>query len=164
MSHANLPVLYQGDVLVVADEQGELIALVDAPDGVILGAYERVAEADRELKAAKTALAAELRARHGVGSSSSAGFSFKVTEAQSWPQARTKEALMSLVEKGVIRMADLERAMPLKRVPDARALKALVGRLMVKDPGAAQVLADACTISPPALREVHPDAIRGEVA
>jgi hypothetical protein len=160
---SNLPVVHEGDSLAIVDANGELVPLTDATDRAILDAYERVAEADREVFAAKRALAAELRVRYGVGSTNAAGFAFKITESQSWPQGRTKEALSDLLGQGKIQQADVERAMPMKRVPDARALKALVGRLTVEDPVAAKLLADACSVSAPSLRDVQEDAVRGEV-
>lgn len=161
---SNLPVVHEGDALAIVDANGELVPLTDAPDRTILDAYERVVEADREVFAAKRALAAEMRNRYGVGSTNAAGYAFKVTESQSWPQGRTKEALMVLLEQRKVSQADVERAMPLKRVPDARALKALVGRLTVEDPVSAKLLADACSVSAPSLRDVQADSVPGEVA
>ena len=150
--------------LAIIDANGELVPLNEAPDRLLLDAMEQTIQIDQDAMAAKRAIAAELKDRYGVGSTSAAGYAFKLTESQSWPQGATKEALEHLRARGVISHGDAERAMPLKRVPDGRALKALVGRLMVSDPEAARVLADACTVSAPAVRELKQDAVLGDVA
>lgn len=156
----SLPVLAAaGNHQVAEPDTGELVDLRDASDRALAAAAERVSELDRDLLAAKRALAAELRDRHGVGATHAGGFVFTITESQSWPQGATQAALDELVRAGWISEADRERAMPSKPKPDARALKALAGRLAVSNPEAAAVLAGACTVSPPSLRDVCAEAV-----
>lgn len=150
--------------LAIIDHHGELVALNEAPDRLLLDALDQTIKIDQDATAAKRAIAAELKDRYGVGSTSAAGYAFKLTESQSWPQGATKDALAVLLERKAITRGEADKAMPLKRVPDGRALKALVGRLMAKDPGAAQLLADACTVSAPAVRDLAEDAIQSDVA
>lgn len=158
-----LPVLAAAGNHQVADpDTGELLDLRDASDHALAAAAQRVAELDRELFEAKRALAAELRDRHGVGATHAGGFAFTISESQSWPQGATQQALDELVRAGWISEADRERAMPSKPKPDTRALKALAGRLVVSNPDAAKVLADACTVSPPSVRDVRAEAVEGE--
>lgn len=159
-----LPVVQTAGDLCVLDEHGELIALRDATDHVLLRAYSRVREAGDEVNAAKRALAHELRDRYGVGTSHAGGHRFVVKEGQSWPDRRTEEALDLLTRRGSISGADKDRAMPWRRRPDAVQLKALLGRLIIRDPEAHRILADACTVSPPRLEDVRPDAVDGSAS
>lgn len=159
---APLPVLLGGgDLAVVDPDTGEALTLRDAPDRALAHAAARVAAADRELLNARRALAVELRDRHGVGATCAGGYRFTIAEAASWPAGATKDALDRLVQAGQISLADAERAMPARPRPDARALKALQGRLMVSDPDAARTLAQACTVSPPSVRDIHDEARAG---
>lgn len=159
---SNLPIQLDdaaAEPTVINQETGEVLALRDAPDRVLLEAAARVAELDRELLAAKRALAAELRKRHGVGATRAAGYRFTVAESTSWPVKATADALHDLAASGAIGEGDVLRCLPEKPKPDARALKALAGRLAVSDPDAARILAGACTVSPPSLRDITEDAI-----
>lgn len=160
-----LPILYAaGNLEVVDPDTGQATGLVEASDRALAHAAERVAELDRELLHTKRALAAELRDRHGVGTAHAGGYSFVVTESQSWPTSATADALNELLRTGAITEADMRRALPEKPRPDARALKALAGRLAVSNPDAAKVLAGACTVSPASVREVRPEVVDGELA
>lgn len=155
-----LPVVFEGGELFAADEStGELVSLRDASDHALVAAAERVALLDGELYAAKRALAAELRDRHGVGAVDAGGYRFTVAESQSWPSGATEDALRRLVASGAITHADANRAMPDKPTPDARALKTLISRLLVTDPEAAKALASACTVSPASVRRIAPSAV-----
>jgi hypothetical protein len=69
-----------------------------------------------------------------------------------------------LLAEGEITQADMDRAMPRKPAPDKRAIKALISRLVGTSPAAAQVLADAGTVSPASLRDVHVEAVDEERA
>lgn len=154
-----LPVVaQQGGNLALVDENGEVVALRDAPDHALLLAVERVREIRADLQAAERALACQLRERHGVGTSHVGSHDFTIREDQRWPDRATYESLSVLKASGAISQADVDRAMPLKRKPDAQALKALLGRLMVSDPDAAKVLATACSVSPPSVRDVRVSA------
>ena len=156
-----LPVLRDGldEVAVVDPDTGELAPLRDATDRALVNAARLLAEHDRDVLAFKRALAHELRVRHGVGKAEAGGYGFTVTEAQSWPAGATLDALRGLVEAGVIAQGDADRAMPAKPRPDARQLKALIGRLTVTNPDAAKMLAGVCTVSPPSVREVREVAV-----
>lgn len=156
-----LPVVQTAGDLHVTTEHGELVPLRDAADADLLRAVTRVRELGDEVNAAKRALAHELRDRCGVGTSHAGGHDFKVTEGQTWPERRTEEALNVLLRRKAISGADYARAMPSKPKPDARQLKALLNRLLVSDPEAARILADACTVSPPRLEDVRPNAVEG---
>jgi hypothetical protein len=159
-----LPVLAGDTGLLVIDPQsGEALPARDASDHAILHAAEKVGELDRQIYEAKRVLAAELRQRYGVGSSSAGGYRFTVAESQSWPLKATTDALDRLVADGRISEADAQRAMPSKPKPDTRALKALAGRLAVSDPDAAKVLAEACTVSPASIRDLHNEAVEGSL-
>lgn len=160
-----LPVIQtEGDLAVVDPDTGLVTTLRDASDRALAYAADRVAHLDRDILAAKRALAAELRDRHGVGQVHAGGYGFKIAESQSWPVGATKDALERLVADGKVSEADARRAMPDKPKPDTRALKALIGRLTVSDPEAARLLADACTTSPPSVRDVVPEAVDAEAA
>jgi hypothetical protein len=144
---------------VVDPSTGELSTVHDASDRALAHAAEQVARLDRELWAAKRALAHELRQRYGVGRSHAGGYAFTIAESVSWPVGTTSEALEQLVADDRITAGDADRCMPLRPKPDARQLKALAGRLATSDPEAAKVLAEACTTSPPSIREVEPEAV-----
>lgn len=154
----NLPAVIptDGNLEVVDPDTGEALPVTDASDRALAHAAHQVAELDRELFQAKRVLAAELRDRHGIGTTRTGGYEFKITESQSWPATATREALEALVVRGTITQADADRAMPAAPKPDGRALKALASRLAVTYPDAAQILAAACTTSPPSLRELKP--------
>lgn len=155
-----LPVLHtDGDLQVIDPSTGESLALRDASDHAIAHACERVTELDRALLETKRALAAEMRERHGVGTVHAGGYTMKVTESQSWPLNATESALHRLLSEGRISPGDVERCMPSKPRPDGRQLKALVGRLLASDPDAARVLAEACTTSPPSVRDIEREAV-----
>jgi hypothetical protein len=149
--------------LMIPDDTGELVAIHEATDNVLLRAVARLSELDAEVMAAKRALAFEARERFSVGSSERGGYQFKVAESQSWPLQATDDALRTLVLKGKISQADYDRAMPLKRKPDAVQLKALLGRLL-SDPEAAKILAHARTTSPPRIEGVRACAVDGSTA
>ena len=163
---SGLPVLFDGlgDLTVVDPESGEALAPWQASDRALVHAVEKVAELDSELLRAKRALAHELRHRHGVGATHAGGYGFTIAESQSWPAGPVRDALAHLVGTGAITQADADRAMPSRPKPDARALKALAGRLAVSNPDAARVLADACTVSPASVRDIHPEAVDTEAA
>ena len=144
---------------VVDPDTGELVALRDASDRALAVAAEQIVALDAELFARKRMLAAELRDRHGVGRVNAGGYRFTIIESESWPKSATAAALEELVRVGAITHADADRAMPAKPTPDARALKALAGRLAVRSPEAARILARACTVSPPSVREITPTAV-----
>ena len=152
-----LPTLDQRAV--IEPDTGELKSLRDASDRALAVAADQIAALDAELYAAKRAVAAELRDRHGIGAVDAGGYRFTITESQSWPAGATADALAQLVASGAITRGDAGRAMPAKPTPDARALKSLAGRLTVTDPEAAKILADACTISPPSLRKITAVAV-----
>ncbi len=160
-----LPVLSGrgGDLQVPDPDTGEVLAIRDASDHALATAALAVADLDRQLFDAKRALAAELRDRHGVGVTHAGGHAFEVKVEQSWSSAaRTREALTRLIAEGEITQADADRAMPAKPTPDKRAIKALISRLVGTDPSAAQVLADAGTVSPASLRDVRVEAVDEE--
>jgi hypothetical protein len=161
-----LTILRDGlDELAVIDpDTGELAPLRDASDRALAHAAKVLAAHDGEVLAMKRAVAHELRDRHGVGKASAGGYDFTVAESQTWPVGATQAALSALVETGKIAPGDAERVMPAKPRPDGRALKALLGRLMVSDPDAARVLADAATVSPPSVREVREVAVDAPAA
>lgn len=155
-----LPVVLDATELAVIDpDTGESLAVRDASDRALVHAAHEVAELDRQLLEAKRTLAAELRHRHGVGVTRAGGYLFTVGEQRSWPAGRTRDALRRLVDDGHIEQADADRAMPSKPKPDSRALNALAGRLATSNPDAARVLAEACTTSPPAVKDIRLDAI-----
>lgn len=160
----NLPVLFGPGDLQVIDDHGEPVTVRDASDHALARAAERVAALDRDLYDAKRALAAELRSRYGVGSVDAGGHTFKIVESQSWPVGATRNALADLIGTGKITEADAQRAMPAHPKPDGRALKSLLGRLMVSDPAAAKILADAATVSPPSVRDIRQTAVDGTAA
>lgn len=161
----SLPVRFTaGDLAVVEPDTGEVLPIRNASDRALADAALRVAELDRDLLAAKRALAAELRQRHGVGAAHAGGYAFTVAESRSWPVRATADALDRLARTGRIAEADVLRAMPSKPRPDSRQLKSLLERLMMSDPDAARILADACTVSPPSLRDIQPEAVEGREA
>lgn len=156
----SLPVLLSdiADPAVVDTDTGEVVPIKDAPDRALAVAAEQLALIDRQVWAAKRALADELRQRYGVGRSHAGGYGFTVSESVSWPVGATSEALEELVADDKISAGDADRCMPLKPKPDARQLNALLGRLL-SDPDAARVLAEARTTSPPSLRDVEPETV-----
>jgi hypothetical protein len=162
---SSLPVLADpvSGNLMIPDDTGELVAIHEASDNVLLRAVARLSELDAEIMAAKRALAFEARERYGVGSCHEGGHDFKVSEATSWPQRPTDGALKTLLLKGKISQADYDRAMPSKPKPDGTQLKALLGRLL-SDPEAAKILADARTTSAPSIREIKSVAVEGSTA
>ena len=132
----------------------------DASDHAIASVAAVLAERDRDLLHAKRALAHELRDRHGVGAVHAGGYSLTI----SWPGRATEDALCRLVADGLISGADAARCMPSKPKPSGPALKALIGRLTVTDPAAAKTLADACTVSPPSLRDLRATSVNEPAA
>jgi hypothetical protein len=155
-----LPVVHGTEGTLVADpDTGEALALHTAPDRALLDAAVRVRELEAELKRARVALAAELKDRHGVGSTDTAGYRFVISESRTWPAGAAQEALDALVDRGSITAADAARCMPAKPTPDRTQLKALAGRLAVDDPDGARTLAWACTVSPPSVRDVRATAV-----
>jgi hypothetical protein len=162
----SLPVLsgHGGDLQVPDPDTGEVLAIRDASDRALASAAREIADLDRQLFEAKRALAAELQVRHGVGVVHAGGHAFTIKAEQSWPATATKLALARLIEWGEITQADADRAMPSKPAPDKRAIKALISRLVGTDPSAAQVLADAGTVSPASLRDVRVEAVDEEQA
>jgi hypothetical protein len=144
---------------VVDPDTGEVVAVEEATDRALAVAAEELARVNQELFAARRALAAELRARHGVGTCHAGGYAFTVRESTSWPVGATIAALHRLVAAGHITAGDVQRAVPKKPQPDARQLKALCGRLAVSKPEAARVLAEACTVSPPSVKDVVPESL-----
>lgn len=160
-----LPVIRDDDVLLVADPAtGEMLALRDAPDRVLAQAAAEIAEHDRQVFEIKRAVARELRDRHGVGAVHAGGHRFVVAESVSWPVKATGDVLDSLAGDGRIGEADVLRCMPERPKPDARQLKALIGRLTVSDPQAAKLLADAATRSPPSVRDVQLESVDSEAS
>lgn len=157
----SLPILLDDAVgLTVSDPTtGEFLPVQRASDHALLNAVRRVAELDSELLQAKRTLAAELRDRYGAGASEAGGFAFTIAESQTWPVGPVKAALADLLASSTITEADAERCMPSKPKPDGRQMKALIGRLTVSDPEAARVLAEACTVSPPSVRDVRAVAV-----
>jgi len=162
----NLPVLFShtGPTLVVDTTTGEALELRDASDHTLAAAAEEIAALDRRVFAAKRALAFELQTRYGTGKVSAGGYTLTVAESTSWPLRATQDALDELLAAGKITDGDQARCLPLVAKPAPVALKALVGRLMLKDPAWAKVLSDACTVSPPSLRDVKPAAVDVDVA
>jgi hypothetical protein len=159
----NLPVaVHDGDLLIIDQDTGEAFPIGQASDHTLAAAMERIAEFDRDLFTAKRAVAAELRARHGVGKSVAGGYEFTVAESQSWPVGAVTEAMSKLLEEGRISAVDHVRALPVKPHPDPRQLKSLIGRLTVTDPEAATLLAAACTVSPASVRGVKRTAVTAE--
>jgi hypothetical protein len=161
-----LPVLsgHGGDLQVPDPDTGEVLAIRDASDRALATAARAVADLDRQLFEAKRALAAELRDRHGVGVVHAGGHAFEVKSEQSWAAGATRDALARLLAEGEITQADMDRAMPRKPVTDKRAIKALISRLVGTSPAAAQVLADAGTVSPASVRDVRVEAVDEEAA
>jgi hypothetical protein len=161
-----LPVLRDGlDELAVIDPAtGEVAPLRDASDHALAAAADQLAEHDRYVLDCKRAIAHELRVRHGVGKASAGGYELTITEAQSWPAGAVTAALNDLLVTGTISEGDFDRCMPSRPRPDARALKALLGRLLVSDPDAARVLASAATVSPASVRDVHRVAVDEDIA
>jgi hypothetical protein len=156
----NLPVVQRDDASYVLEPAtGEMVPVHDATDRAILEAANRLDTLRREVWQLSGQLAGEVRRRHGIGTSEQAGFRFKVSQTTSWPKGSTQAVLDNLVEAGIIMRADRDRAMPLKPTPDARALKALIGRLTVSHPVAAQHLADAATVSSPSIRDLRETAV-----
>jgi hypothetical protein len=144
---------------VVDRETGQVVALTDASDRAIAQAAAELAEHDKRVYELKRALAAEMRSRHGVGTVHAGGFDFKVAESRSWPVGATHDVLLALVTDGMISDGDYERCLPMKRVPHAVSIKALLGRLLVDNPDAHRLLAEACTVSPPSLRDVRAGSV-----
>lgn len=149
--------------LAVIDDQGELIPLREATDHLLLRTVTKLMDAQTDLTAAKRALAFEMRDRHGVGTAHTPAGDFRVAESVSWPDKATDEALKTLLRRGSITGADYDRAMPLKRKPDAAQCKALLGRLL-SQPVAAKVLADARSVSPPSVSDVRVVAVDGSAS
>jgi hypothetical protein len=163
MPSDRLPVVQTaGDLAVVDPDTGELAHLRNAPDHAILHAAEKLAEHDREVLAFKRALAAVAQERFGTGTSHAGGFGFKVAESSNWPQGPTTTALNTLVDRGLITTGDRDRCLPLKPKPEGRALNSLLSRLMKSNPEAAKLLADACTTSPPSIRDIEREAVNAE--
>lgn len=160
----SLPVIFDrgGNLAIPDQDTGELVSLREASDRALLTVAEEIAELDRQTLEAKRALAAELRERHGVGTAHAAGFGFKVAESTSWPEGKVRDTLNTLVNEGRVSEADAERCW--KSKPDATQLKALAGRLTLSDPEAARMLAQACTTSPPSVRDVKREAVDAEAA
>lgn len=160
-----LPVVWSDDdqPFIPDPASGELLPVAAHADETLLLVAEQAAQVDRRILTLKRAVAHELRDRHGVGVARSAGFRFQVAEPTNWPKGATWIALQTLVESGAIGRADAERCMPSKPTPDGRQLKALLGRLVTADAEAARVLQQACTTSPPSLRDVEREAIQGSV-
>jgi hypothetical protein len=99
----NLPVaVHDGDLLIIDQDTGQAFPIGQASDHTLAAAVEKIAEFDRDLFTAKRAVAAELRARHGVGKSVAGGYEFTVAESQSWPVGAVTEALSKLLEEGRI--------------------------------------------------------------
>jgi hypothetical protein len=160
-----LPVLLNDGGYWIADpDTGEAVQVRQAPDYALLAAAEKLAELDAEVLAAKRVLATELRERHGIGTTRTSGFAFKVHENVSWPLGATREALDLLVSAGKILPADRQRCLPKKEVTDGRQLKALLNGLLTKDPDGARILADAATTSPPSVRELQRESVEGWAA
>lgn len=159
-----LPVLHDpaGDTLVADPDSGSLVPLDVASDRALAHAAQKLAEHDRDILNLKRALAHELRQRHGVGKGAAGGYEWTVAESQSWPVGLTLEVLDDLVSAGAITQGDAERCMPSKPRPDARQLKALIGRLTVSDPQAAAHLAAACSVAPPSVKDVRQVAVDAE--
>ena len=163
---SNLPIVHDdlGQLAVIDPDTGEVLPVTAASDRALISAARQVAEADALLLDAKRTLARELRDRYSVGTVHAGGYRFTITESTSWPAGPTRDALAELVGSGAISQADADRAMPSKPKPDARALKALAGRLAVSNPDAARVLAEACTVSPASVRDIHAEAVDTEAA
>lgn len=156
---SRLPVVQSAGDLCLFDDNGELVLLRDATDHALASAAAEVARLDGELFAAKRALAFELRSRHGVGTCHAGGFSFVVSERASYPAGGVGSILLELVREGVITDADAARCMPSKPTPNGTQIKSLIGRLITDQPAAAQRLADACTKSPPSVKDVRLEAV-----
>jgi len=157
----NLPIVYSpgGELLIADSASGELVAIREATDHVLADVAFQIARQDAETLRVKRALAFEIRERVGVGSSQVGGFSLKVTESTSWPTGATTAALERLVGEGRINEADAVRCIPHVPKPSGTQLRALLNRLMVKDPTAAALLAAACTTSPPSVRDIRQVAV-----
>lgn len=161
----SLPVKFTaGDLAVVDPDSGELLTVRKSSDRALLHAAERLAQHDRDILHAKRAIAAELHQRHGVGKARAGGYRFTATEKTSWPVGATEQALGRLLADGHITRAEHDRCLPAKPKPDARQIKALLGRLLTSNQAAAKVLADACSKSPPSLSDVDAEAVDGSVA
>ncbi len=158
------PVIYDssGTLCVVDHDTGEALALRDASDRAVARTADQLAELDRAMLDAKRAVAATLRDRHGVGVVHAGGYAFTIKAEQSWAAGATKDALARLIAEGEITQVDADRAMPAKPAPDRRAIKALISRLVGTSPAAAQVLADAGTVSPASVRDVRVEAVDEE--
>jgi hypothetical protein len=153
----NLPAVATTTGYAVADpDTGEMINLADASDRALASAAAQVARLDQELLTAKRALAAELRERHGIGRVHAGGYGFRVAESTSWPLGPTQDALARLVHEGWITAGEALRCLPERPKPDARQLNALAVRLARSNPDAARVLSEACTVSPPSVRDLEP--------
>lgn len=151
----SLPVLATDTGLLIPNpDTGELQPLHQATDRTLAQAADELGRLDRELLEAKRAIARELRERYGVGRVHAGGYGFTVTESQSWPLKATSDVLDGLAREGRISEADVIRCMPERPKPDGRQLKALIGRLTVSDPEAARAVAEACSVSPPSVRDV----------
>ena len=157
----SLPVLRtEHDELAVVDPNtGALELLSEASDRALAHAADLLAEHDAFILQCKRAVAHELRDRYGVGKAEAGGYEFRVTESTSWPMGPVSDALTRLVAEGSIGEGDVRRCVPELPRPDARALKATLGRLMLSDPNAAKVLADACTVSPPSVRDIRKTSV-----
>lgn len=161
----SLPVLIDqaaGSLEVIDPDTGESLPVSESSDRALIHAARAIADLEAELWIAKRAIAGQVRQRHGVGVTQAGGFRFTVAESTSWPMKATSDALARLVVDGRISQGDFDRCLPAKPKADARQLKALAGRLATSDPEAAKVLADACTVSPPSLRDVHADAVEAD--
>lgn len=156
----SLPVIAADDGLVVIDpDTAELTSVHNASDRALANAAQRIAELDKSVLSTKRTIAAELRERHGVGTVQAGGYGFLVVEGTAWPAGATQAALDRLVDDGHIGEADAKRCMPSKPKPDARALKALAGRLALSDADAHRILTAACTTSPASVRDVREVAV-----
>lgn len=164
---SNLPVLADPVTgnLTIPDENGEhWVAIHDASPRARMLVVERLSAIIDGALAAKRVLALSMREDFGVGVSRAGGFSFKVNESTSWPKGATGDALKTLVLRGMISQADADRAMPPNPTPNATQLKALLSRLLMTNPEAYKILAEACTTSGPSLAEVRACAVDGSTA
>lgn len=161
----SLPVKFADTGLEILDpDTGEVTTVENASDRALAHAHDQLAAFDQQMLAAKRSIAMEMRDRHGVGTAHAGGYGFTVNESQSWPVGATRDALQQLLDEGVITEADYLRAMPDKPKPDPRQLKALLNRLMLQNPDRARILAKACTVSPPSLRDVRRESVEGRAA
>lgn len=164
---SNLPVLADPVTgnLTIPDENGEhWVAIHEASPRARMLAVERLAELTNEAYAAKRALAAAMFEEFGTGTVHAGGFDFEINEVTSWPKGATDDALQTLLVRGKITRADYDRAMPLKPTPSKPQIEALLRRLLLRDPEAYRILADACLTAAPALAKVRACAVDGSTA